>query len=124
MTSRGRENRSARPEREREERPSYAGRQGRRSLDEEVVALREQGQSYSAVARALGIKRATNAQEAFVRAMRSLPEKERRSMHGRESERLNQLEVRIRSRDALEPVKMERHLVALEALRQTMGTPS
>ena len=52
-------------------------RQPRRSLDQEVVALRERGQSYSAVASALGIKRAVNAQEAFIRAMHSLPEKER-----------------------------------------------
>ncbi len=50
-------------------------RQPRRSLDQEVVALRERGQSYSAVASALGIKRAVNAQEAFIRAMHSLPEK-------------------------------------------------
>ncbi len=63
-------------------------RQPRRSLDEEVVALREQGQSYSAVASALGIKRAVNAQEAFIRVMRGLPEQERRALHaasGRDS---------------------------------------
>ncbi len=56
-------------------------RQPRRSLDQEVVALRERGQSYSAVASALGIKRAVNAQEAFIRAMHSLPEKERAALH-------------------------------------------
>jgi hypothetical protein len=121
MTSKGRDNRSPRGDRDREERPSYSGpRQPRRSLDEEVVALRERGKSYSAVASALGIKRAVNAQEAFVRAMRSLSEKERSAMHQRESARLDQLEARIRSRDAHEPAKMERHLVALEALRDTM----
>ena len=54
-------------------------RQPRRSLDEEVVALRERGQSYSAVASTLGMKRAVNAQETFVRAMRSLPERRRRN---------------------------------------------
>ena len=59
-------------------------RQPRRSLDQEVVALRERGQSYSAVASALGIKRAVNAQEAFIRAMHSLPEKERTALHARE----------------------------------------
>jgi hypothetical protein len=66
------------------------------------------------------MKRAVNAQEAFLRAMRSLPEKEQKALHQRESDRLDQLEVRIRSRDAEEPAKMERHLVALEALRRTM----
>jgi len=95
-------------------------RQPRQSLDQEVVALRERGQSYSAVASALGIKRAVNAQEAFIRVMRSLPEKERTALRAREWARLDQLEVRIRTRDADQPVKMERHLVALEALRETM----
>jgi len=95
-------------------------RQPRRSLDQEVVALRERGQSYSAVASALGIKRAVNAQEAFIRAMHSLPDKERAALHAREWARLDELEVRIRTRDADQPVKMERHLVALEALRETM----
>jgi hypothetical protein len=120
MTSRGRENRPARTERDNEDRPYSGPRQPRRNLDEEVVALRERGQTYSAVARALGMRRATNAQEAFIRAMRSLPEPQRKALHRREWERLDQLEARIRSRDAQEPVKMERHLVALEALRDTM----
>jgi hypothetical protein len=95
-------------------------RQPRRSLDAEVVALREQGHSYSAVAGALGIKRALNAQEAFIRVMRSLPEKERTALQAREWARLDQLEVRIRTRDADQPAKMERHLAGLEALRETM----
>ena len=121
MTSRGKSNRPARNERSNKDRPAYSGpRQPRRNLDGEVVALRDRGQTYSAVARALGMKRAVNAQEAFLRAMRSLPEKEQKALHQRESDRLDQLEVRIRSRDAEEPAKMERHLVALEALRRTM----
>ena len=121
MTSKGRANRSLRTERTPEDRPQYSRpREPRRNLDQEVVTLREQGQTYSAVARMLGIKRAVNAQQAFVRAMHSLPDKERAALSKREAERLDQLEVRIRSRDAQEPVKMERHLVALEALRQEM----
>jgi hypothetical protein len=121
MTSRGRDNRSSRTVRDRDYRPMQSGpRQPRRSLDEDVVALRERGQSYSAVASALGIKRAVNAQEAFIRVMRSLPEKERLALKARESARLDQLEVRIRTRDADQPVKMERHLAGLEALRETM----
>ena len=100
--------------------PATRPRQPRRGFDEEVVVLREQGQSYSAVARALGIKRAIDAQAAFIRAMRRRPDEERRALYNRESERLGQLEARIRSRDAAEPVKLERHLVALGALRDSM----
>ena len=121
MTSRGRDSRSSRTDVDREDWPVRSGpRQPRRNLDAEFVALREQGRSYSAVAGALGIKRAFNAQEAFIRVMRSLPEKERRALQARESARLDQLEVRIRTRDADQPVKMERHLAGLEALRETM----
>jgi hypothetical protein len=115
----GRRNGPPRTERTIEDRPPRP-RQPRRDLDEEVVVLREQGQSYSAVARTLGIKRAVDAQAAFVRAMRRLPDGERKALYKRETERLDQLEARIRSRDAAEPAKLERHLVALGALRDSM----
>jgi hypothetical protein len=115
----GRRNGPPRTERTTEDRPPRP-RQPHRDLDEEVVVLREQGQSYSAVARTLGIRRATDAQAAFVRAMRKLPEQERKALYKRESERLDQLEARIRSRDAQQPDKMERHLTALGALRESM----
>jgi hypothetical protein len=72
------------------------------------------------VARTLGIKRAVDAQAAFIRAMRKLPEEQRKALYKRESERLDQLEARIRSRDAAEPAKLERHLVALDALRDAL----
>lgn len=115
----GRRNGPPRTERAMEDRPPRP-RQPRRDLDEEVVALREQGQSYSAVARTLGIRRAVDAQAAFIRAMRRLPEQERKALYQRETERLDQLEARIRSRDAQDPAKLERHLVALVALRESM----
>lgn len=62
----GRRNGPPRGERLIEDRPPRP-RQPRQDLDQEVVVLREQGQSYSAVARSLGIKRATDAQHAFLR---------------------------------------------------------
>ena len=111
-----------RSERDSAERPRRAERprQPRRNVDEEVVSLREKGESYSAVARALGLKRAMDAQAAFVRAVRSRPDPERAALSKRESLRLDQLEERIRSRDAEDPVKLERRLTALEALRQAL----
>jgi hypothetical protein len=111
-----------RSERDTAERPRRAERprQPRRDVDEEVVSLREKGESYSAVTRALGLKRAIDAQAAFVRAVRSRPDPERAGLSKRESLRLDQLEERIRSRDAEDPVKLERRLTALEALRQAL----
>lgn len=121
MTTNSRNNRPARQDRDREEEPRSSGRRSRQRIDEEVVALRDRGQSYSAVAGALGLKRAVDAQEAFIRAMKSLSEADGRALRGREMGRLDQLEARIRSRDAEQPEKMERHLNALAALRQSMG---
>ena len=82
--------------------------------------MREKGESYSAVAGALGLKRAMDAHAAFVRTVRSRPDPERAALSKREPLRLDQLEERIRSRDAEDPVKLERRLTALEALRQAL----
>ena len=90
------------------------------NVDEEVVSLREKGTSYAAVAKALGIKRAAEAHAAFLRVLRASPEDERLAMTERESQRLDRLEKRVRSRDAAEPAKLQRHLAALEQLRQSL----
>lgn len=84
------------------------------------MALRETGQSYASVAQSLGIKRATEAQAAFVRVLRGRPEAERVALAEREARRLDQLEERIRGRDADDPDKMARRLGALEQLRQSL----
>ena len=52
--------------------------------------------------------------------MRTLPKQERKALYQRETERLDQLEARIRSRDAEDAAKLERHLAALGALRESM----
>jgi len=97
-------------------------RQPRRNVDEEVVSLREGGKSYSAVASAVGFKRATDAHAAFVRVLRSRPEAERAALSHRESQRLDQLEQRIRTRDAGgDAAKLERRLAALSELRQKLA---
>lgn len=93
----------------------------RRNLDEEVVALRESGNSYAFIAQALGIKRSEEARSIFMRALGAQPETERAAMAVRESQRLDKLEVRIRERDANDPEKMNRRLVALDTLREGLS---
>jgi hypothetical protein len=83
--------------------------------------LRDSGQTYASVARSLGFKRAIEAQAAFLRALRQREGDERVRLTERESVRLDQLETRIRTRDADDPVKMERRLVALGKMRETLG---
>ncbi len=82
--------------------------------------LREQGRSFAAIARTVGLKRATDAREAFLRELRSRPEEERQGLVERELERLDKLEVRIRSRDAAEPDKVQTRLGALAAMRASL----
>jgi hypothetical protein len=82
------------------------------------LRLREQGRSYAAVARTLGLKRANDARAAFLRALRAAPEGERKLIARREYQRLDELEARIRSRDAAAPEKLERRLEALAGLRR------
>lgn len=84
------------------------------------MSLRETGRSYAAIAQSLGIKRATEAHAAFVRAVRARPDTERTAMTQREAQRLDQLEQRIRDRDAERPDKMERRLGALQHLRDSL----
>jgi hypothetical protein len=66
----------------------------------------------------LSLKRATDARQAFLRGLRSRPEDERKLIAGREQERLDALEARIRTRDAEDGEKLARRLTALAVLRQ------
>lgn len=85
------------------------------------MTLREEGRSYAAIARTLGLKRAADAREAFLRDLRARPDDERRSIVEREQGRLDRLEARIRSRDVDEPDKLERRLSALAVMRQSLA---
>jgi hypothetical protein len=60
------------------------------------------------------------AQAAFLRALRQREGEERARLTQRESDRLDQLETRIRARDADDPEKMERRLIALAKMRETL----
>ena len=82
--------------------------------------LREQGRSFASIAGALGLKRAADARDAFMRELGSRPDEERQGLVERELERLDQLEARIRSRDATQPDKLQTRLGALAAMRASL----
>jgi hypothetical protein len=92
--------------RSRDGEPVRRSRPGARNVDEEALARREDGQSYSAIARSLELPRAMVAHEAFLRAL------EHRSG--------DELEERIRTRDAANPEKVARRRAGVEVLRQTL----
>jgi hypothetical protein len=56
-----------------------------------------------------------------LRALRRREGEERNVLVDRETARLAQLEARIRTRDAEDPEKMERRLLALAKLREQLG---
>jgi hypothetical protein len=89
-------------------------------VDQEVLKLRETGSSYSSIARQLELRRATDAHRAFARAVHSLNDEERQRVTRNEGQRLDQLEIRIRHRDAAAPEKIERRLAAVGALRAAL----
>jgi len=106
-----------RPERS-ERRPP---RQSRGGSDEEALRLRDEGNSFAAVARSLNLKRANEARACFLRALRQRPEPEQTQLVARERARLDQLEIRIRDRDKDDPTRLERRLGALEVMRSAIS---
>jgi hypothetical protein len=95
-------------------------RSATQEVDAEVLALREGGSSYSAIARALELGRATDAHRSFVRALAAHDGAERRRLVDSEEARLDLLEQRIRDRDAADPDKVERRLLGVDKFRESI----
>jgi hypothetical protein len=91
-----------------------------RNVDTEVLALREQGASYSAIARTLELGRAIEAHRRFVHALSAFNGAERQRLVAREEARLDELEQRIRDRDAAEPDKIKRRILAVDKYREAI----
>ncbi|MGH8989764.1 MAG: hypothetical protein ACRDXC_14415 [Acidimicrobiales bacterium] len=89
-------------------------------MDAQVLALREGGSSFSAIARRLELHRAVDAHRSFLRALGTFAGNDRQRVVEGEEERLDQLEKRIRTRDASDPEKLERRLVGVEKLREAL----
>lgn len=86
-------------------------------VDAQVLALREGGSSYSAIARQLELGRAIDAHRSFVRALDARDGAEHRRLVDNEEARLDRLERRIRDRDAAEPDKITRRVRGVDKLR-------
>lgn len=82
-----------------------------------MLGLREEGRSFAAIARTLGLKRATDAHRALLRVVKDQPAGEREAVVSRELLRLDALEARIRTRDAEEPEKLASRMEGVEKMR-------
>jgi hypothetical protein len=90
------------------------------TVDREALELREKGDSYSAIARRLELRRAVDAHRAFIRALQGMSGEERVRLTGNEERRLDELETRIRERDAGKPEKIARRIEAVGQLRAAL----
>lgn len=95
-------------------------RQASGEIDAQALTLRESGKSYSAIARTLGLDRATEAHRSYVRALGSREGDELQRLVKNEDVRLDQLEERIRERDAADVPKLERRLLGVQKLREAI----
>jgi hypothetical protein len=95
-------------------------RQASGDTDAQALTLRESGKSFSAIARTLGLDRATDAHRSYVRALGAREGDERRQLVKNEEARLDQLEQRIRERDAKDVPKLERRLEGVQRLREAI----
>lgn len=102
------------------ERGGTRKRTASRDTDAEALTLREAGKSYSAIARTLGFERATEAHRSYVRALGTREGDELKKLIKNEQSRLDQLEQRIRERDAADVPKLERRLLGVQNLREAI----
>lgn len=95
-------------------------RQASGDTDAQALTLRESGKSFSAIARTLGLERATDAHRSYLRALGASEGEERRRLVKNEEARLDQLEQRIRERDAKDVPKLERRLEGVQQMREAI----
>ena len=89
--------------------------------DSAVLALREQGRSFASIARALGLEGPTQANAAFVMALRNLPAAEQESLRSHELARLDALGERLRQRNDLDETELARRTRSLDRLRKRLS---
>ncbi len=87
------------------------------ALDTEVLRMRSKGRAFAGISRDLGLSRPVEAQRAFQRAVRRLPDGEQDSVRQEESARLDRLTARV-SADASKPeADRVRRLATIDRLR-------
>ena len=91
-----------------------------REVDAQALALRQSGDSLSAIARRLDLYRAIDAHRSFVRALDAYNGDDRRQLVEGVNERLDRLEKRIRLGDAADPEKVKRRLMCVDNFREAL----
>ena len=85
--------------------------------DDRVLALRRKGKGFQSIAGAVGLAKASDANKAFNRALRRLPDAEAATVRSEEDGRLDRLATLTRENDAFTEEEVERRLGVIERLR-------
>ena len=87
------------------------------TVDDEVLRLRRQGQTYARISRTMGLDRAADAQQAFRRAVRRLPAADAEQVRVEELSRLDRLAERVRTDTSKNDMDRARQLKTIERMR-------
>ncbi len=87
------------------------------TVDDDVLRLRRQGQAYARISRELGLDRAADAQQAFLRAVRRLPAADAEQVRDEELSRLDRLAERVRADTGKNDMDRARQLKTIERMR-------
>ena len=90
------------------------------SSDEQALELRCKGRSFAAIAKALGFARASQANEAFNRALRTRPKKDQTAIRDEENRRLDDLADRLRSRTDLSKDQVDNQIKIITRMREVL----
>jgi hypothetical protein len=87
------------------------------SRDDQVLELRNAGQSFAAIAKTVGYGRASETREAFNRALRRRPEEVRAALRLQEMVRLDAMAEVFRNSPKLDDEEIAQRLKAVDQLR-------
>lgn len=89
-------------------------------VDDQALTLRSQGRSFGAIADALGLGRAVDANRAFNRALRRQSPEERSTIRTRENRRLDRMVEGIQADTGMSPDAAQKRLRTIERLRDLL----
>ena len=92
-----------------------------KTVDDEVLRLRGEGHPYARISRDLGLDRAADAQQAFRRALRRLPDLDAKRVRDEEVSRLDRLAERVRGDARKNDMDRARQLKTIERMRSQIS---
>lgn len=92
-----------------------------KDVDDQVLSLRRQRKDYRSIAQTLGLTGASEANKAFNRAMRRLPDDERNAVRSEEEGKLDRLAAATRANESFTKDEIERRVGIIDRLRARLN---